>query len=171
MERVAKGTVRRSFQWRLYGLYTFYAYEKQLNGLTISELLHHLLRRQAALQLAYRQPYWDILIPVYFGGLDKVFDPARASAVFIQVRNRDQASKFEMDPHNYAKLFSHTEDPILYILMDLGTEEHRVDVYGLPNAKTAQHPCTNSTRLKQYLFGIHAMGAGSNTYRRLELPE
>jgi hypothetical protein len=38
--------------------------DTHLGGGNMSDLLHNLLRQQAALQLAFRQPVWDILIPV-----------------------------------------------------------------------------------------------------------
>jgi hypothetical protein len=81
----------------------------------------------------------------------------------IQVRNKKTPSTvpLETELHHYAD-FSHTNDPILYILMDLGTNVCAVDVNGLPKASaTSDHPLQhpkNSAPLKQYVFSIHAAG-------------
>jgi len=149
-----------------------------LQSSTISDLLHNLLRQQAALQLAFNQPVWDILIPVYFGDRNKEFDPTRTSAVLISVKNRITPSPFslESDLRHYAK-FAHTEDPILSILMDLGkTRDPEVVVSGLPKAQKsqplAQQPQQKAQpmaqKIKQHLFGIHALGADTNTYSSFE---
>ena len=150
-----------------------------LQGSTMSDLLHNLLRQQAALQLAFPQPVWDILIPVYFGDLDSDYDPARASALLISVRNRIRPSKFSLqsDSYHYAQFF-HTDDPILFILMDLGTTQNEVVVSGLPKAQNTRPKAQNtrpkaknsrsqarkSVMLKQHLFGIHALGVDTKTY-------
>src|SRR5436305_14888192 len=114
-----------------------------LEDKAMPDLLHNLLRSQAALQLTFLQPVWDILIPVYFGNLKEEFDPARTSAILIQVRNRDELStvSLETESHYYDEFFRHTNDPILYILMDLGTDVSAVDLNGLPKAKAdSNHP-------------------------------
>jgi hypothetical protein len=164
----------------------FTSTEVSLKGATISDLLHKLLRQQAALQLAYRQPVWDILIPVYFGDRYQDFDPARALAVLISVKNGTRPSPFSLqsDMHHYAD-FVHTEDPILFILMDLGTTKNEVVVSGLPKAqpqaqsqaqqpqnvqpkakeaKKAKKAQPKVRKIKQNLFGIHALGADAKTY-------
>ena len=129
----------------------------------MSDLLHNLLRQQAALQLSFSQPLWDILIPVYFGDLNKDFDADRTSAILIQVRNGTTPSKFSLrtDLPHYAE-FSHTDDPILYILMDLGTTKNEVDVSAVPKAASGSRK--NLVGLKQHIFGIHALGADTHTY-------
>jgi len=122
----------------------------------MSDLLHNLIRQQAALQLAFRQKDWDLLIPVYFGNMDQAFDPSRLSAILIQVKNRVQPSKLSaiVDFKQYSRFFSHTRDPILYILMDFGT----------PKAD-----CSATGWAKQhYIFGIHAIGADVGTFACLE---
>jgi len=119
----------------------------------MSDVLHLLLRQQQALQLESIDPDFDILIPIYFGNVGEGFDPARASAVVISVKNQVAASQLSLGNYMY-KLFSHTNDPILCILVDLGIKgKPRVDVQGLPKKGS-----------KQYLFGIHAEGAGVDTY-------
>ena len=117
------------------------------------DVLHLLLRQQQALHLTSTDPDFDILIPTYFGNVGEVFDPARASAVVISVKNRDVASQLPSRNYIY-KRFSHIQDPILCILLDLGIKgKPRVHVQGLPKKDS-----------KQYLFGIHAEGAGVDTY-------
>src|SRR5436305_13134490 len=123
---------------------------------TMSELIHMLLRQQQALQLAHGEPAFDVLIPVYFGDLEHDFDPARTSAVVISVRNRGAASKLPLEAQHYKKFF-HTNDPILCILMDLGVKNATTDVQGLPRRPS-----------KQYVFGIHAEGAGVKTFGCLQ---
>ena len=145
----------------------------------MSDLLHNLLQQQAVLQLAFFQPVWNILIPIYFDDRNNEFDPSRASPVLISVKNRSWPSPFSLqsDMHHYAE-FVHTEDPILFILMDLGTEKNEVVVSGLPKAQKAQLQVqkpqkvgskakkaqSTARTIKQYLFGIHALGADANTY-------
>ena len=126
------------------------------------DLLHNLLRQQAALQLAFHQPVWDILIPVYFGNLDSDFDPSRASAILISVKNRIRPSPFSLqsDLHHYAQ-FAHTDDPILFILMDLGSQDTKVVVDCLPKGLKAR----GNLALRQHIFGIHAEGVGPKIYR------
>jgi hypothetical protein len=117
------------------------------------DVLHLLLRQQQALHLAFTKPDFDILIPTYFGNVGEVFDPARASAVVISVKNRDAASQLPLG-NKFYKTFSHIQDPILCILVDLGIKgKPRVHVQGLPKKDS-----------KQCLFGIHAEGAGVDTY-------
>src|SRR5271155_2296320 len=117
-----------------------------LQAENMSDLLHILLRQQLALQLAFEEPTFDILIPIYFGDSDQDSDPARASAVVISVKNRRSASKLPLGPEIH-KMFSHTNDPILCILVDLGLENATVNVRGLPKRPS-----------RQYIFGIHAEG-------------
>ena len=138
-------------------------------GVSMSDLLHSLLRQQAALQLAFGQPAWDILIPVYYGNLKEEFNPARASAILIQVKNRDRPSPFSLDEHlHHYTSFFHTNDPILYILMNLGTSDNVVEVRGFPRAKALALP-KNSALLKQHLFGIHLAGV-DGTFACLQDP-
>ena len=81
--------------------------------------------------------------------------------MLISVRNKFSPSRFslESDLPYYAQ-YVHTDDPILFILMDLGTAHNEVVVHGLPKAQNAR----KNLALKKYLFGIHALGAGAKTY-------
>ena len=55
-------------------------------------LLHDLLRRSAGMQLAFGQPLYDIMIPVYFGDSAKTFDKSKCGVILIQVKNRNGAT-------------------------------------------------------------------------------
>jgi hypothetical protein len=44
-------------------------------------MLHRLLREQAALQLAPQQELWDLLIPIYRGDINALFDRNRVTAM------------------------------------------------------------------------------------------
>src|SRR6266480_1636937 len=138
-------------------------------GVSMSDLLHSLLRQQAALQLAFGQPAWDILIPVYYGNLTEEFNPARASAILIQVKNRDRPFPFSLEEHlHHYTSFFHTNDPILYILMNLGTSDNVVGVRSFPRAKALALP-KNSALLKQHIFGMHLAGV-DGTFACLQDP-
>ena len=58
----------------------------------IPELLHDLLRRRAGIQLAYAQPTYDIMIPIYFGDPAKPFKVSLCGTLQIQVKNQNQAT-------------------------------------------------------------------------------
>jgi hypothetical protein len=138
----------------------------------MSDLLHMLLQQQQALQLAFLQRTFDILIPIYFGDLDQDFDPARTSAVVISVKNRRTASNLPSGS-DISEMFSHTKDPILCILMDLGMENATINVQGQPEQSSEQSyeqssKPSSKPSFKQYTFGIHAQGAGVDTYGCLQ---
>src|SRR5438034_51346 len=101
----------------------FTSTEGDLESTALSDLLHNLIRQQAALQPKFRQEDWDLLIPVYFGNMDQAFDPSRLSAILIQVTNRVKPSNLFaiVDFKKSSRFFRLTGDPILYILMDFGT--------------------------------------------------
>lgn len=58
----------------------------------LPDLLHDLLRRSAALQLAPCQPTYDILLPIYFGEENEPLDPSKCGCVMIQVKNKGDAT-------------------------------------------------------------------------------
>jgi hypothetical protein len=67
--------------------------EEPLRAEAMPALLRDLLRTRAALQLCFRQPLIDVLIPIYRGGPDDALCPDRFSHISIQVKNRfDDAS-------------------------------------------------------------------------------
>lgn len=55
-------------------------------------LLHDLLRRSAGMQLAFSQPLYDIMIPIYFGDSAKAFDESECGVILIQVKNKVKAT-------------------------------------------------------------------------------
>lgn len=123
----------------------------------MQDLLHNLIRQQAALQLAVCQEDWDLLIPVYYGNMDQAFDCSRLSAILIQVKNRAKQTNIStavLKLKNYSKFFSYTKDPILYILMDLGTSKTDFEILSLAKSEDMQ----------RHLFGIHTLGADMSTF-------
>ena len=58
----------------------------------IPELLHDLLRRSAAMQLAHDQPTYDKLIPIYFGNPDEPFKVSCCGVILVQDKNKEQAT-------------------------------------------------------------------------------
>ena len=58
----------------------------------LPELLHDLLRRSAGMQLAFGQPLYDIMIPIYFDDSAKAFDESECGVILIQVKNRVDAT-------------------------------------------------------------------------------
>jgi len=89
-----------------------------LSADTLPGYLHDLLRESAALQLERNQEDWDLLIPMYFGAINHKFDPSLISAVFIQMKDRENQVPLELDPAS--PLFKNLEQPILGIIMNLG---------------------------------------------------
>jgi hypothetical protein len=129
---------------------------------TMPELLQLLLRQQQALQLTSNEPDFDILLPIYFGDIEEEFDPSRTSAILISVKNRRLASHLP-PAKTIHKLFSHTNDPVLAMLMDLGTRgKPAVDVQGEPKILEGGYV------EERYVFNIHAEGAGVETYGCLQ---
>jgi predicted transcriptional regulator len=66
--------------------------DENLTSEVIPELLHDLLRRSAALQLAHNQPTFDKLIPIYFGNPDQPFDVSCCGVILVQDKNKGQAT-------------------------------------------------------------------------------
>ncbi|KAI9764367.1 MAG: hypothetical protein M1840_008505 [Geoglossum simile] len=54
------------------------------------ELCHDLFRRSAALQLAFNQPLYDHIIPIYFGSPDEDFTPSKCGVIAVQVKNKEK---------------------------------------------------------------------------------
>ena len=66
--------------------------DENLTPEVIPGLLHDLLRRSAALQLAHDQPTYDKLIPIYFGKPDEPFNVSCCGFILVQDKNKDQAT-------------------------------------------------------------------------------
>jgi len=102
---------------------------------------------QAALQPCSNQPYWDLLIPIYLGKPDDEFDPAKLTALLIQVKN-SQKNKYDVLKNHYELLFG-LDNPIITIMLDLGINKpaiHRVESFA------------------SNVFAFTATGAGDDTY-------
>ena len=61
----------------------------------IPALCHDLLRRSAAMQLAWKEEAYDQLIPVYYGEENKEFEPSKCGVILVQVKNRKNATTLE----------------------------------------------------------------------------
>ena len=68
--------------------FSFIEDDLDLDKAGMTKLLRRLLQRHCALQLSPKQSHWDLLLPVYFGALDKELDADLLSAVVVQVKNR-----------------------------------------------------------------------------------
>ena len=125
----------------------FVSTDEDLTLEVVSGLLHDLLRRSAALQLAHNQPTYDKLIPIYFGNPDEPFQVSCCGAILIQDKNQKQATTpktlfgdtfTKVNPKSKRKpgpeaansqgsardgpyfLFNGTTTPVLCLLFDLG---------------------------------------------------
>jgi len=121
------------------------------------QLLLDLLRQCAGLQLAFTQPSWDLLIPIYFGSPASAFDQSLvSSAVVLQIKNTKKKNTFTLgvSERNY---LSHLCQPVLAIMLDLGTA-----------ARQTQSQYTNAPRSGgPPVWGIHIFGAGSEAFQVL----
>ena len=107
----------------------------------LPEVLHDLLRRSAGMQLAFNQPTYDIMIPIYFGDSAGPFDASECGAIMIQVKNKDEATTPQTILNKTSKrqkvqqtadsdnkissaleLLKEVKGPVLFLLFDLGTE-------------------------------------------------
>src|SRR6516162_1302917 len=151
----------------------------------IPELLHDLLRRSAALQLAHNQPTYDIMIPIYYGEPDKKFQVSCCGVIQVQVKNKDQAitpsSIFqeafkEVYPGHTGQpirkaanskysirdglhfILNEMANPVLFLLFDLG-------VIRKPNATSPLvQVSTSNSRKKPKLWAIHSRGHDPNVF-------
>jgi hypothetical protein len=123
---------------------------------TIRDLLHNLMRQQAALQLCHGQIHWDLLIPIYFGKPSAPFDPSALSAVVVQVKNRHRATPLNINGSEYDDFFGTSDtsaNPVLCLYLDLeSTPTGRQRVQLKRNGKQSR------------VFGIYSRGASSTTF-------
>lgn len=122
----------------------------------MQELLHNLIYSQCALQLSPVQPVWDLLVPVYYGEIDKPFDIRKLSAIFFQVKNRVSKSHLFLSESDYRPFFPEqaimeSQLPVLSILLDLG-------VGNVPVPMTLAH--LDQPRV----YGWHIQGSGQETF-------
>lgn len=98
--------------------------DQNIKPRNMESLLHGLMHAQAALQCSFRQPVWDLLIPIYFGNPGDPFEPSRLSAMLVQVKNRTKRGKFSLSAPDYKSHFPENfPQPVLSILLELGTKE------------------------------------------------
>jgi len=107
----------------------------------LPEVLHDLLRRSAGMQLAFNQPTYDIMIPIYFGDSAGPFDASECGAIMIQIKNKNEATTPQTIFNKTSKrqqvqktansgnevsealrLLKEVKGPLLFLLFDLGTE-------------------------------------------------
>jgi hypothetical protein len=152
--------------------------EENLTSDVVPDLLHDLLRRGAALQLAHDQAAYDKLIPIYFGDPDEPFDVSRCGVILIQDKNKNQATiprvifgETFTDVHpkhkspliaNAAKSQNSIRDgpyfgltemthPILFLLFDLG-------IVRKANATSAPVQVSHTSERKPDIWAIHSRG-------------
>ena len=86
--------------------------DENLTSKIVPELLHDLLRRSAALQLAHDQPHdqptYDKLISIYFGNPDESFKVSCCGIILVQDKNKDQATI----PKIFGETFTEVSQPI-----------------------------------------------------------
>jgi hypothetical protein len=90
-------------------------------------MLHRLLREQAAPQLAPQQELWDLLIPIYLGDINAPFDRNRVTAMLVQVKNTDDPNPHKPDRTKYEKYLDlDPTTPIITILLDLWQTRNKI---------------------------------------------
>jgi predicted transcriptional regulator len=126
----------------------FVSTKEHLTPKVIPGLLHDLLRRRAAIQLARNQPTYDKLIPIYFGNPDEPFDVSCCGVILVLDRNNDRVTTprniFEttftaVNPEHESQpipkaansirngsyfLLNEMTNPVLFLLFDLGVTQH-----------------------------------------------
>jgi len=142
-------TIRKEFATSVMNFTHFVTTSVSLRGNTILQLLHMLLYEQAALQLAYNQETWDLLIPIYCGDIQKPFDESRLAAMVLQVKNRVGKTSLDVskDRSNYTKIFGKSM-PVISILLDVGIQQ-------------AECEPSPSYRKKTFAFWVAGHGPGS----------
>ena len=127
----------------------FTSTDKEINFDELGELLHGLVHSQAALQCAFRQSSWDLIVPIYLGDVDQPFNRSYLSAMFVQVKNRQRKSTLWVAPGDYVAFNS---VPIFCLLLDLGLDTGSVS------------PCQVDV---PHVYAVHASGATARTFRVL----
>ena len=152
--------------------------DKNLTPKVIPGLLHDLLRRSAALQLAHDQPTYDKLIPIYFGDPDKPFEVSRCGVILVQDKNKDQATTprkifdeafTEDNPVHQSQpiskaasskgsirdrsnfVFNEMIHPVLFLLFDLG-------IVRKAKATSAQIQVSHTGGKNPVIWAIHSRG-------------
>ena len=149
-------TLPGSFSSAVLNFSHFTSTDQCLKRDTIRDLLHNLMRQQAALQLCHGQQYWDLLIPIYFGEPSAPFDPSALSAVVVQVKNRHDATSLKVDGPEYDDFFGISDtsaNPVLCLLLDLEST---------PTGRETVKLMRNGTQSR--VFGIHSRGSSSTIF-------
>ena len=94
----------------------------------LRQLLANLWARQAALQCAFNQESIDLLIPTYTGSIacGDFFNPAKLSAVVVQVKYKSKADTAAEDDIRPLGISRDLDNPLPYftLLMELGNESN-----------------------------------------------
>jgi hypothetical protein len=106
---------------------------------------------QAALQLCPNQKDWDLLIPIYFGNRDEPFDSSKLSAMAVQVKNSKRGNLISTGMASIE--FPTKPLAIIYLLLDLGLKENRVN-YQVERVK----------KKPIIVHCIHAIGYNASTF-------
>jgi hypothetical protein len=157
------------------------AYEN-LGPKIVPELCQDLLRRCAAMQLAFSQPTYDLFLPVYFGKVEDEFKVSECGFVVVQVRNKKRATTLEdIFKENFEKIspkgpdgeerraaasirnkdtyvFNGATKPILFLLFDLGVirSEHALT----PLVQVSR----SNAEMAPDLWSIHSRGYGKEVF-------
>jgi hypothetical protein len=147
-----------------------------LTAKVIPGLLHDLLRRSAALQLAHDQPMYDKLIPIYFGNPDEPFKVSCCGVILVQDKNRERPTTpggifgetftgvnpgsasqpipkvaNSQDSTRDGFVLNEMKNPILFLLFDLG-------IIRKTRATSAPVQVSRTSGKKPDIWAIHSRG-------------
>jgi len=117
------------------------------------ELIHGCILQHAALQCAFGQPIWDLIIPVYIGNTSGSLRQENISAILIQVKNRTKVTRLSLKNHrsDYQQYFGGSWcQPLLIILVDVGTKTPYVQF---------------ADSFNDMVYGVSIGGTGTGVYR------
>ena len=162
--------------------------DENLTPEVIPGLLHDLLRRRAALQLAHGQPTYDKVIPIYFGNPDEPFKESCCGVILVQDKNRDDATTpktlfgetfTKVNPKHGGQpipkaanskgpirdgpyfVLSEMKNPILFLLFDLG-------IIRKPKATAAPVQVSHTSGKNPVIWAIHSRGHDRTIFGCLE---
>lgn len=145
----------------------FACYKGNLESSSIYDVFFHSFRRCAAVHPDDCQPYWDIMIPVYCGELDKPFDRDLLTAFMIQVKYRVTAKPLCPGPEY--PIYFRAGSPLLVLQMELGETPGPVKggssfpqgiATSTPSKRKLEIPPTER-RMGPYVVALHHYGLGS----------
>ena len=149
-------TIQEAFSGSLCNFTHFTTTDQTLQPEKMQDLLHALMMQNAALQLAFNQADYDLLIPVYFGKANEAFDCEMLSAIVVQIKNQVKSTTPILSKKNFTAYFT-LEMPVLYILADLGVEGPSLSL------------CTASDTAQ--VLGLHAKGHGTDILKCVGLTD